>query len=211
MHKDVAEMRMRLDACAKYLDAVAAGYRSEDKMNALLDAAMHQMELCCIRMRNVCEQLRPNVPKSENSGRLYYHREVYGSVTLLDTGWLQITMDALLPHCKVVGGTQYVKDTITRLLDHFCREGGVLPQYEKAFLSIVEYCPKDASGVFDQDNKGFKGVINALKGRVFPDDNQFELSLGLFTVEDPVCRCEVTILPLDEASDFLYRHCSEHV
>lgn len=53
--------------------------------------------------------------------------------------------------------------------------------YDQAFLAIVEHCDVETCRAFDHDNKAFQSVINALKGRVFPDDNQFELSLGLFT------------------------------
>lgn len=62
----------------------------------------------------------------------------------------------------------------------------------------------DCSGAFDNDNKGFRGVINALKGRLFPDDNQFELALGLFTVMDEESCCHIYVAPFDEAGDFHY-------
>ena len=80
------------------------------------------------------------------------------------------------------GGTQYVFDTVTRLLNNYRKSGGVIPCYDKAYMAIVEHCPMDRSGTFDNDNKGFRGAVNALKGRLFRDDNQFELALGLFTV-----------------------------
>ena len=79
----------------------------------------------------------------------------------MDTGWLDIRLNALLPHCKTIGGTEYITDTITRLLDRFHSAGGEIPTFDKAFVAIVEHSPMDTSGAYDHDNKGFKAVINA--------------------------------------------------
>lgn len=127
----------------------------------------------------------------------------------MDTGWMDIRLSALLPHCRVSGGTQYITDTITRLLDAFQAAGGELPLWDKAFTAIVEHRLDAGCGAFDHDNKGFKAVVNALKGRLFPDDNQFELSLGLFTVQDEESCCHIYVLPFEEAGDFLYRMAAE--
>ncbi len=105
----------------------------------------------------------------------------------------------------MIGGTQYVFDTVTRLLNNYRKSGGVIPCYEKAYMAIVEHCPIDRSGTFDNDNKGFRGAVNALKGRLFRDDNQFELALGLFTVIDEDICCHIYVTPFDEAGDFLYQ------
>ena len=203
--KAISGMRQHLDACSKYLVALEQGYRSPEKRNTLLDAAMQQVELCCIDMRLMCEKARSKriYPLTERG--IYNHKTIYGEVNILDNGWVDIRMNALLPHCKVVGGTQYVSDTVIRLLEEFQKPGGELPHYEKVYVAIVEHAPEDCSGAFDHDNKGFKGVINALKGRLFQDDNQFELALGLFTLinEDPHCRIYVT--PYEEAGDFHYQ------
>lgn len=198
----IITMQHHLDAANKYLTELAKGYRSIEKQNTLLDAAMKQVELCCIDMRNLCEKSRPAIPVFGR--RVYNHKEIYGEITQLDNGWIDIRLNALLPHCRMIGGTQYISDTVTRLLDNYCENGGVIPCYEKAYLAIAEHCPVDCSGAFDDDNKGFKGVINSLKGRLFKDDNQFELALGLFTViDDDIC-CHIYVLPFDEAGDFHY-------
>lgn len=143
-------------------------------------------------------------------GSAHYHTEkIYGEVTRMDTGWMDIRLNALLPHCRVSGGTQYITDTIIRLLDAFQAAGGELPLWDKAFTAIVEHRLDAGCGAFDHDNKGFKAVANALKGRLFPDDNQFELSLGLFTVQDEESCCHIYVLPFGEAGDFLYRMAAE--
>lgn len=203
--KAISGMRQHLEACSKYLAALEQGYRSPEKRNTLLDAAMQQVELCCIDMRLLCEKARAKQIYPISETRKYNHKTIYGEVNILDNGWVDIRMNALLPHCKVVGGTQYVSDTIVRLLEEFRKEGGELPHYEKAYVAIVEHAPENCSGAFDHDNKGFKGVINALKGRLFGDDNQFELALGLFTFVDDDPHCRIYVMPYEEAGDFHYQ------
>ena len=207
--KTIPEMRRHWDACGKYLDALEQGYCTPEKLNTLLDAAMQQVELCCIEMRLLCERTRSKTPPLRLGSPCYLHKEVAGSVMRLDNGWLDIQMNALLPHCKIVGGTQYVTDTVTRLLNNFKANGGNIPLFEKAFVAIVEHCPENAAGAYDHDNKGFKAVINALKGRLFRDDDQFELSLGLFSrIDDDPC-CHIYVTPAEEAGDLLYQLGSE--
>ena len=203
--KAIAQMRQHLNTCHQYLSALEKGYRSPEKCNTLLDAAMQQIELCCIDMRLLCEVARPQMPVLRFSTAVYHHKTIFGEVNVLDNGWLDIRLNALLPHCKIVGGTQYVSDTIVRLLEQFRQAGGKVSRFEKAYLAIVEHCPENCSGAFDHDNKGFKGVINALKGRVFQDDNQFELALGLFTLIDEDPHCHIYVMPFEEAGDFHYQ------
>lgn len=207
--KTITDMQRQVDTCSTYIDALAQGYRSPEKINALLDAAMQKIELCCIDLRRLCERVRPTLPPLRLGSAHYHTEKIYGEVNHMDTGWLDIRLNVLLPHCRSVGGTQYITDTLTRLLDTFKASGGDLPQWDKAFVAIVEHRPDAGCGAYDHDNKGFKAVVNALKGRLFPDDNQFELSLGLFTVRDEDACCHVYVLPFEEAGDFLYRMAAE--
>ena len=207
--KTISEMQRQVDACSAYIDALAQGCRTPEKVNALLDAAMQKIELCCIDLRRLCERVRPTLPPLRFGSAHYHTEKIYGEVTRMDTGWMDIRLNALLPHCRVSGGTQYITDTIIRLLDAFQAAGGELPLWDKAFTAIVEHRLDAGCGAFDHDNKGFKAVANALKGRLFPDDNQFELSLGLFTVQDEESCCHIYVLPFGEAGDFLYRMAAE--
>ena len=163
---------------------------------------MQQMELACIEMRRIAETIRPQedeVPSLNNSTRT-----IYGSINLTNEGWLHIKLNTLLPHYKILGGTQYISDSITRLLDAFVKSGVELPYFKKAFLGIVEHCSVDCCEAFDSDNKGYKAVINTLKGRLFEDDNQFELSLGLFTEYDTEKCCHIYVLPTEESAKFMW-------
>ncbi len=203
INKRIMDMQRMVDSCSKYIDTLAHGTCSSAKANALLDAAMQKIEECCISMRKICEEIRPPLPSSHTEKTIYHHQEIYGQVTVMDTGWVDIRLETLLPHCRALSGSKYITDTITRLLNKFKSEGGTLPLFEKAFVAIIEHCPMESSGVFDHDNKAFKTAINAVKGRLFQDDNQFELSLGLFTVQDIETCCHI-VMPFEAAGDFLY-------
>lgn len=187
----------------KCVEALLREQVSQQRFNTFLDAGIHQMELACIEMRRLVEQARIPVSTSYTDGE-FIKKEVYGYVTVLDTGWLHIRLNTLLPRDHFFGGTAYLSDSITRLLRRFQSGGGTVPFYDQAFLAIVEHCDVETCRAFDHDNKAFQSVINALKGRVFPDDNQFELSLGLFTRLSPEACCHIYVLPVEEAGDFLF-------
>ena len=123
-------------------------------------------------------------------------------ISVTPEGWVHIKLNSLLPHCRVVSGTQFVRDSLLRLINEISFDGVKLPFFRKAFLGIIEFCPRDVSDVFDHDNKGFKAVQNVLKGRLFPDDDCFELSLGLFTELREESCCHIYVLPDDEAGIF---------
>ena len=54
----------------------------------------------------------------------------------------------------------------------------------KAILIIDEHCDLKNRQVFDQDNKGWKAIPNALKGLVVEDDDQQSLELALLSTPD---------------------------
>lgn len=196
-------MKQKIAVAGKSVDALISSARSPAKFNTLVDSVMQNMEVACIELRRIAEQIRPREDDSSAiSGQTA--KTIYGSITLMDEGWLHIKLNTLLPHYKVLGGTQYIADSLTRLMDRYTSSGLILPFFEKPFLGIVEHCSVDCCEAFDSDNKGYKAVINALKGRVFEDDNQFELSLGLFTVSDHENCCHIYVLPTDESARFMW-------
>lgn len=200
MEEKLIEMQRQIDAASQAVDSLMKGYHSPDKTNALLDMAMQQMENSCITMRRICEQVRPQTPP--RTGKNYYTKSLFGEITLMDTGWVHIKLNTLLPHYKALGGTQYITDCVTRLLDKLAREGGQLPVFSKAYVAIIDHCEVSRCDVFDDDNKSFRAVLNALKGRLYPDDNQFELSLGLFTKIDTDVSCHIYVLPEQDVTAF---------
>ena len=206
---DLSAIRRNVDDCIKSVDDLMKGGRSPGKMNEMLDEITRKIELACMDVRRICEQTRPKIPEIR-AGRVNYHsKTIYGEITLTDAGWVHIKLNTLLPHYKILGGTQYISDSIIRIMDKFERSGGKLPRFDKAFLAIIEHCDYRSCEAFDNDNKGYKAVQNALKGRLFPDDDQFELSLGLFTIQDADASCHIYVLPEEDTTDFFCRKQSD--
>lgn len=206
--KQISDMQRHIDAASRSVNVLREGYRSPEKVNTLLDTTMQQIEISCLELRRLCESIRPRIPHLRQGTVCYHSKAIYGEVTLMETGWLHIRLNTLLPHYRALGGTQYVADSITRLLNHFQSNGGCIPEFGKAFVAIIEHCNFESCGAYDHDNKSYQAVINALKGRLYPDDNQFEMSLGLFNVVDEEACCHIYILPDEEAGDFLYSRSS---
>ena len=126
-----------------------------------------------------------------------------GSIELVGNNWLHMKLDTLLPSAKNNVGSRLVSNTITNLLNYYAAYHDNLPFYENAFVAIIEHCNYENVSTYDHDNKGFRAVPNALKGRVFGDDNQFEMSLGLFTKQSQdEFYCEIYVLPMSDLSYF---------
>jgi hypothetical protein len=96
-----------------------------------------------------------------------------------------------------------ITGAVTELLDRY---NGELPHYDKAFLMIDEHSDDDTRKVYDQDNKGWKSVGNALKGRIFDDDDQFTLSICLMAKRSRDACCHIYVLPQHEAYYFFTMH-----
>ena len=158
-----------------------------ERLNAALEHA-------AVLSRNTLEQARPCVDFLQGGKPPAPCVDIGGTVRLLDGRWLHIRLDTLLPHCRYQVPA-YLSDTITRLLDGFGQGGGKLPYYEKATLVIDEHCSRKTRTVFDQDNKGWKAVPNALKGRLFPDDDQFSLGIALLSTESEKAGCNIYVMP----------------
>ena len=56
--------------------------------------------------------------------------------------------------------------------------------------------------IFDQDNKGWKAVSNAIKGRIIPDDDQYTLSVALLSTRSRQNVCHITVLDMKDAPNF---------
>jgi len=121
-----------------------------------------------------------------------------GSIEVTEKGWLHIRLDTLLPHCRYGSATQ-ISDAIHDLRKGFTE---TLPYYETALLVIDEYCLPDSRCVYDQDNKAWKAIPNALKGHFFPDDDQFTLSICLLSKPSKDTACHIYLMPPEDAYEF---------
>lgn len=126
----------------------------------------------------------------------------YG-LTVTGVGNDSIQLNALLPNCRFASPL-WITDTITRLLDRLERRNGKLPLLEEALLMIDEHCDIAARQVYDQDNKAWKAISNALKGRVVADDDQYSLGVCLLSRRSSEAECHIYVLPVQDAGDFFF-------
>ena len=135
--------------------------------------------------------------------------ETAGFVETLGYGWLHIQLNTLLPHCRYQT-SDWLSDTIRRLLDEYEAGGSKLPYFKKAMLVIDEHCGVKGRHIFDQDNKGWKSVSNAIKGRLIPDDDQHTLALALLSTKSEIDVCHITLLDMVDAADFFAYHSGDY-
>lgn len=166
-----------------------------------LEQAAASLEQGTVELRALCESC---LPELLTIGRkpILPPLDVAGSVSVNEFGWLLIELNTLLPHCRF-SPPVWLTDTITRLLDRHERSQGKLPMLDRALLVIEEFCDVDSRNVFGQDNKGWKAVCSAIKGRLVEDDDQFTLSVCLLSQRSSGAKaCHIYVLPLSEAGDF---------
>ena len=165
-----------------------------------IEKMLGHMENAIIEMRNLCEHDRPNELKTLGKPDLP-DMSVAGRVDVNNFGWLHIELNTLLPHCRFTTPT-YLIDTIVKLLDGYEKSGHILPRHEDAILIIDEHSDISSRTVYDQDNKGWKAVSNAIKGRIVRDDDQYTLQLALLSTVSDSPACHIYILPQAEAGEF---------
>ena len=123
-----------------------------------------------------------------------------GSICVMECGWLHIQLNFLLPHCQFAAPS-YLHDTLTRLLQGYSGRHR-LPFFKKALLVIDEWSDLASRQVYDQDNKGWKAIPNALKGAVIQDDDQYDLDIALLSRFSPQAVCHIYVLDAQEADAF---------
>ena len=165
-----------------------------------LDKISSQFESGVVMLRNLCEK---NHPGSVHKGKkpVLGRIGISGKAEVNTYGWLHIELSVLLPNCRYQT-PEYLKDTVTRLLDECERRGQAIPRYDDAMMVIDEHCDIDSRKVFDQDNKGWKAIPNALKGRAFKDDDQFTLGIALISTRSAKPACHVYLFPRYDTGDF---------
>ena len=185
------------------------GQMNPNKLQMTLEKTMEQFEGATLELRRLCEQYSPGVGGYAKKSVLSA-MDVTGSVEEFGYGWLHITLNTLLPHCRYQSPT-WLTDTVSRLLDGYEACGKKLPFYRRALLVIDEHTAIEGRHIFDQDNKGWKAVSNAIKGRLIPDDDQHTLAVALFSTKvTEQERCHITVLHQADAHDFFAAHSSDY-
>lgn len=172
---------------------------SEKEISKGVEEFMCEIENLCVKSRNILSPYEYKQPIGSSLGTVNVPLDIAGDIDITRDGWVKITLNTLLPNCRQ-RISKYIGDTIGRLTENF---PGELPYFETAFMAIVEYCNNKKHIALDNDNKGWKMIPNALKGSVIEDDNQFILSIGLFTKESDDLKCEVYIMPPEEGGIFM--------
>lgn len=184
------------------------GMMSPEKLQQTLEQTMENFERSTLELRRLCERYSPGVGGYGNRARAPA-KEIAGYVEMLCEDWLHIRLDTLLPHCRFQS-PNWLTDTIRRLLDHYEAQGKPLPRYKRALLVIDEHSSIGGRHVFDQDNKGWKAVSNALKGRVIEDDDQYTLNVALVSKMSRETACYITLLEQRDAADFFSLRSGDH-
>jgi hypothetical protein len=180
-------------------EAENADVTNLDKVKQTLSSANYEIESASLGILELCKRADADL----SGGFLDL---ASGFIEQMGNDWLRIRLNMPLPNTHNNRGIKTVSNTINNLLNGYTQCQGSLPQYTNTFVAIIEHRKRGGGGVlstFDHDNKGFKAVPNALKGRVFGDDNQFEMSLGLFTREsaDDIFT-EIYVLPMSDLPTF---------
>lgn len=185
-----------------------SGQMDAEKLQRMLEQTQEQFERTTLELRRLCEKNSPGVG-GYGSKPSAPQMEVDGYVEQFGYGWLHIQLNTLLPHCRYQT-PEWLSDTIRRLLDEYESGGSVLPHFHAAMLVIDEHCGIDGRHIFDQDNKGYKAVSNAIKGRLIPDDDQYTLSLALLSQKSELNVCHITLLDQADAADFFALHSGDY-
>ena len=188
------------------LVAMSDGEQSDpQKLQRELEKTMAEFEETTLTLRNLCERYSTGAGGYGRRQPLP-RREVTGRVDMLGHSWLHIKLNMLLPHCRYQTPV-WLSDTIRLLLDGYEVSGGQMPYYrDRAVLVIDEHSDVDGRSIYDQDNKGWKAVSNTLKGRVFPDDNQYSLGVILLSTKSGENVTHITVMDAVDAGDFLSLH-----
>ena len=176
LKQDVSRIQELTAAAFQQTGGLAAlagsGQTDAMKLQRMLEQTMERFEQTTLELRRLCEKHSPRAG-GYGSRPAAPRMEVDGFVERFGYSWLHIQLNTLLPHCRYQT-PEWLSDTIRRLLDEYESGGSALPHFDQALLVIDEHCGIDGRHVFDQDNKGWKAVSNAIKGRLIPDDDQHQ-------------------------------------
>ncbi|MBP5240151.1 MAG: hypothetical protein J6Z15_06175 [Oscillospiraceae bacterium] len=179
-----------------------SGTMNPQKLQRTMEETLESFEQATMELRLLAERNSPGVGEY-GKHPIIPARDVTGYVSILEYSWLHIALKTLLPHCRFQA-PGWLSDTIRRLLDDYEASGGTIPRFrDGAVLFIDERSNVEGRHIYDQDNKGWKAVSNALKGRVFPDDDQYSLGVALLSSRSEENRTHITVVSADEAGEFL--------
>ena len=171
---------------ANALTALADGGKMcREKLQLTLEETAYFFESATLYLRALCETQMPGAGGYGRRDGLEFQLPS-GHIEIAGAGWVHMQLDTLLPHCRYMPAT-WLTDTVRQLLTAYMQHTNFRLHFKQMLLVIDEHSDVDGRHVFDQDNKGWKAVSNALKGLVIDDDDQYHLSVHM-TRYIRVCR-----------------------
>ena len=175
-----------------------------NKLQKTLEQTMEHFERSTLELRQLCERYSPGVGGFAHKPVLPA-ADVAGSVESFGYGWLHITLHTLLPHCRYMPAT-WLTDTVRQLLTAYMQRTNFRLHFKQMLLVIDEHSDVDGRHVFDQDNKGWKAVSNALKGLVIDDDDQYHLSVHMMSSRSAENVCHISLVLPESEEEFFRFH-----
>ena len=137
------------------------GQMSRKKLEQTLEQTAGFFEKAALEIRQLCERYAP--------GSFSFGRKPSaplemptGHVNLAGCGWVHIQLDTLLPHCRYESPA-WLTDTIRYMLTQYMTVANFPLRFKRMLLVIEEHSSIPGRHAYDQDNKGWKAVSNALK------------------------------------------------
>ena len=153
-------------------DSEAAGASEYTKWEALC-YVLDRYEKACVEVRReICSRFPERLFREEASEKF----EAPVTAELLDNGILELRMPALLPGRTYHGNTQYRSESIGAALEKI--DLSAWDRTGKYWIFFVRFYgnEREKAALRDCDNVEEKFVIDALKYRLFADDDPFHVS-----------------------------------
>ena len=195
------EIKKHIEKSRNLLGEITSANGVQKRSVPTLTKIAYHLETARDEVQSAITQIKEDSVQNELVER--FNSAASGTAELIENGWFHLRLEANLPSAKNIADVKRISKTVTNLLDYYAGCRGSLPEYERVFVAIIEHTDPENAPTYDHDNKGYRSIPNALKGRMFADDDQFTMSLGLFTVEnsnDP--HCEVYVIPLEDTAAF---------
>ena len=176
------------------------GKMSREKLQLTLDF----FEAATLYLRQICEAQMPGAGGYGRCDGLEFQLPS-GHIEIAGAGWVHMQIDTLLPHCRYMPAT-WLTDTVRQLLTAYMQRTNFRLHFKQMLLVIDEHSDVDGRHVFDQDNKGWKAVSNALKGLVIDDDDQYHLSVHMMSSRSAENVCHISLVLPESAEEFFKFH-----
>ena len=198
MKKELSQIHAMLGIALENCEVSLRAPRTDSTQ---LDGVLETVERVAVRLRTAAESIRPAQSKSSRKPDAPKIPALVGEIEVTEFGWVHITLNTLLPGCKYKTPL-WLENTLAALLLRYREHGRKLPKFQRAMLIIEERCDISNRRVYDQDNKGWKAIPNAIKGLLIEDDDQFTLEVALLSRRSDIPCCHIWILPSDDAGEY---------